>query len=742
MVILGQNPSLPRSVTRRCDRQTPFQTKAPFQGHQTKFSVFKYIPIDNSSKRPTSITEDAQLAPQATIEGSLVTEANDYASSAEADAEAESEAIIDESTWVDPQGEAFSSVVDSLEGTFDEPLFSLSDSSPCSYLAPTSCELASDTEPLGTFSLQGDSSGNSVVSFPSSPLATPLPQIFKPKFYGNSHWINFFRPDPDIISVLQTHESEAPGQGNATLSSCKAMARTIRWHEEASVQMYGTHGELLPPRHVSDRLVEAFLRTYQTILGILHVPTFHKDYQAFWDAPAVSTPAFTLTLLLVMSIGWIFCPHETTISRAVILKWLSVASAGLISLESSTTRNLDGLRVRCLLFLAQRVSSAKGDAQWISAGSLVRMAMGQGLHRDPASHPVGHVSWSEAESRRKLWAAILELEIQSSMDCGGLPCVDCQDYDTALPSNADDFSWALDGAVIEPKPLDQFTSSSFHILLMETLPVRLNIAKLVNGPRCETSFAEALSLSQKLGQLLGLCSARIKAYCFSSNTSPTTFQRKTFELLMRRFLLALHRPFSSMEETCPFSFGSLSVCLESSLAILSTLSNSDDDDFHMAQARGSGMFHRLYIQSALYLCGELRRRAEIESTTSAGSGSNPVHSGMSNLIIQYLHSVPKRMECGDFKVKAYILISASLARIEAPRSAVPPELYISQAVKKGLDNYYARLATRLPPVCPGINDLSPQTTVPPRQQHVVWSPWNQSGSMCSLEEGMEHCDSL
>ncbi|RDA95685.1 hypothetical protein CP533_1259 [Ophiocordyceps camponoti-saundersi (nom. inval.)] len=718
----------------RCDRQTPCQpcakdepgpcvyvydsrparTKAPFQGYQTKFSVFKYTPTAKASEPSAAVSpvkKEMKSTPQITIRTSSSVEACDELSSAGTEAE-----VYSSGTEATSSFDTFVGVGDGVESHQDRSLTCLPTPTSCLYPASMAFE-----------------DNDSMVSLPLNPLVSPFPDA---RFYGNSHWTNYFRQDPDIISVLQAHESEAPAQGSATLSSCEALTRTIRYHEEVVTQLVDSSGGLVPVRDVSDRLVEAFLRTYQTVLGILHVPSFRDEYQTFWEAPTSSTPAFTLTLFLVMSIGFVFCPHETTISRAVVLKWISVSSTALTSVENNSNsprRNLDSLRIRCLLLLAQRVSSAAIDAkaEWISAGSLVRMAMHQGLHRDPTSrYHVEQMSASEMESRRKLWAAIVELDLQFSIDCGGLPSVGFQDYDTALPCNADDDStWTtLDGAVVESKPMGEFTSSSFQILLMKLLPVRLKIAKLVNGPRCETSFAEVLNLSHELGQLLQLCSARIETYCFSrsSRTHPTAFTMKTFELMVKRFLVALHHPFTLMEETCPFAFSSLSTCLESSISILSTLSGTDDDDFKMAQVRGSEMFHRVFIQTALYLCGELRRRADLKSTILPSSESYD----LSNLIVQYLNSVPRRMDHGDFKVKAYLLVSTSLACLEAARSGLSSVICVAQAVRKSLDTCYTRLAVRLPPG-PGIDDVSQQSI------NAVWSPWSSPD-----EEKTGYCDSL
>jgi hypothetical protein len=123
------------------------------------------------------------------------------------------------------------------------------------------------------------------------------------------------------------------------------------------------------------------------------------------------------------------------------------------------------------------------------------MAMHMGVRIDADNHSFSRMTSSDIESRRRLWATILELEVQSSMDCGGLPSIDGDDYDCALLSNIDDASLEAGrpaGSTLASKPMDQFTQFSIQILLMKTIPVRLKIAKFVNNFRAENSFEMAL----------------------------------------------------------------------------------------------------------------------------------------------------------------------------------------------------------------------------------------------------------
>lgn len=229
---------------------------------------------------------------------------------------------------------------------------------------------------------------------------------------------------------MQAHEADE--SNHATFARCKAIGRAIKMQESRAAQPLGPLRNMVPTRAVSDRLVQAYLRTFQTVFGFLHVPLFREDYKAFWGDSGSVSEAFGITLLLVMCIGSTFCVHETGVSRATALQWICVASAWLSSPKEKARLNLDSLRIQCLFLLARQAKSVHGDIAWLSTGSLLRMAMHMGVHIDPEIHAFSHMSSSEIESRRRLWATVLELEVQSSMDCGGLPSIDSDDYDLAV----------------------------------------------------------------------------------------------------------------------------------------------------------------------------------------------------------------------------------------------------------------------------------------------------------------------
>jgi hypothetical protein len=53
---------------------------------------------------------------------------------------------------------------------------------------------------------------------------------------------------------------------------------------------------------------------------------------------------------------------------------------------------------------------------WMVFGLIVRAAMRLGLHREPSNYP--HISVFKGEMQRRLWASILHLDLQTSLQVG------------------------------------------------------------------------------------------------------------------------------------------------------------------------------------------------------------------------------------------------------------------------------------------------------------------------------------
>src|SRR5690242_9712878 len=288
----------------------------------------------------------------------------------------------------------------------------------------------------------------------------------------------------------------------------------------------------LPCKVTCDALVAGYLRTFEGIFRVLHVPSFLREYDGYWLGEAQSRPSVQLKIMLVCAIG---VPFYTGIDqpqlRVACAKWIQAAENWLAAPHAKSRLNMAGLQIQILVVLAKQVCNVEGDHIWILTGSLLRTAMYLGLHRDPSYF--GKINTFHAEMRRRLWATVLELTAQSSMDTGMPPMISVQNYDTKPPSNVndDDLSEEYESP-LNNEPLSACTDCSLQIAIMESLPLRLEIIRLINNLRFDLPYSRCLELGSQLNEL---CNSKTCFFKEAMKTSAgiTPFQIKLLDSLVR-----------------------------------------------------------------------------------------------------------------------------------------------------------------------------------------------------------------
>lgn len=285
-------------------------------------------------------------------------------------------------------------------------------------------------------------------------------------------------------------------------------------------------------------------------------------------------------------------------------QWIYAAQTWLSGPLEKDRLDISGLQIYCLVVLARQIFSIGGDTVWVSMGSLVHRAMQIGLHRDPRHLPA--MSLLQAELRRRLWATILELVVQSSLDAWMPPRITLSEFDTEPPSNINDND--LDESTTEPRPQPKhiLTSTSLQLALLESLPTRLQTVELLNSLHSELSYPRVLALTLELTTALQTYST-----VFTPHNS-TPFHRNLLDFLTRRFLIPLHSPFSHQARTNPLFQPSAKISLDAALALTSPEPEHNPDNAGDANGDGDcGKFARL-----LSLGGGLFREG-IRSATTA-----------------------------------------------------------------------------------------------------------------------------
>ncbi len=488
------------------------------------------------------------------------------------------------------------------------------------------------------------------------------------------------------------------------------MARTAKAERSAYQSFPFDLRDHIPPRDICDKLVHLYLRTFESVYRILHIPSFQKEYEHYWSDPQAASAAFVVKLLLVMAIGTCFYqdPRDITSLHSSCSRWIYDAQSWISSPSEKSCLNLTGLQIHCLLLIARQTNAIDGDLTWISAGSLLRTAMTMGLHRDPSNCP--GTSIFQSELRRRLWFTVLEIAIQSGLDSGMPPLISDQDFDCQSPSNVDDLQI---GETIKtppvPKPMDAFTQTSVQIALARSLLVRLEVVKYINHFRSETSYDETLRLGAELTTACRSNALFLRSFIFSSPPStdqeqPTEFQTKMLDLLTRRFLLALHRPYAVKENTNHIYYFSRKVCLETSLLLLSYYSPSShlsdavpqEDDYARLTILGGGMFKGVFLHANTTICLELINQFQEDSspfhTVSMHSLSRKE---MRKALEDSLDLAARRIEAGETNVKGHMSVSCALGQVDALETGAPIEQGILEPALKSVKTCNGLLRARI-----------------------------------------------
>ena len=446
----------------------------------------------------------------------------------------------------------------------------------------------------------------------------------------------------------------------------------------------------LPVKEVCDQLVHCYLRTMEVIFRVLHIPSFYEDYARFWKHTQSASTAFLLKLLFVLAIGSIFHskPGPTSDLRLPVRRWIHAAQWWLTGPTSKETRNLEALQVYCLLLLCRHAYAIDKQATWNSAGTLLRLAVSQGLHREPGNFP--SISPFEGEMRRRIWATIIELNLQFSIDVSMPPLLTLRGFDTKSPSNLNDEDFGKHSKSLpSPKPKDRYTSSALQIALLRSFSTRVHVSQTVNDCTHEQSYGAALDCGTEVRTASNELSELFQNYfaqTTGSESGPTLFHYRLLSTLLHRALLNIYRQFTLRAIQNPLFYLARKLSLDSALVIasyaespnsLDTISQQSTRDFYRLCLSGAGLFKGPLSEDVIVTIGlELMLQAE-ETLAREPTCSNEEAPGAIDQMAQYarvpLLQALKRIQsilcqsisAGIPSMKRYCLLSGILAQAQA-----------------------------------------------------------------------------
>ncbi|OBT60564.1 hypothetical protein VE03_09856 [Pseudogymnoascus sp. 23342-1-I1] len=520
----------------------------------------------------------------------------------------------------------------------------------------------------------------------------------KMKFRGQNHWMKYVKQFDFMGRLKGATGKQEKSEMRDIVRKCKRLANAAQLKYLAPQSIPLDFRDHVPPRETSDMLIQGYFRTFESVFRIIHIPSFMKEYEDFWADPKAARDLYVIKLLLVMAIGTCFY-QETPNSdpslaslRAAATQWIHTVEAWISTPYRKPKATLANLEVRCLLLVARQVTIIDGDSVWVLAGSLLRTAMQMGLHRDPSQ--LFQMSTLHAEHRRRLWATVVELLLQSSMDSGGPLLLSIDDFDCEPPSNVDDSQIdEQSSAPVFPKPDTTFTESSIQIALAKTFPVRIAIAKLINDFRSSDSYSETLRLA---GDLTAACQQHSSAIQFwqssasSSDTTlaePSPFQTKLLAIFTNRFLLSLHSPYAMKANTNQTYYFSRQASLETSLSLLApaTPDPQGHDDYAALQLRGVGLFRNIPIHAAVAVALELTTRLSAPPSPFPSATESATRAEARSAIQKFMRMCEARLEAEEHSVKSYVFGRCLLAQIISMEDGTSLDESIRRTLKESTD---------------------------------------------------------
>lgn len=336
---------------------------------------------------------------------------------------------------------------------------------------------------------------------------------------------------------------------------------------------------MLPSRRVVDELVMLYFTYIESTHRILHVPSFLRDLDEFWaqkEEPDSVSTLFVVQLLLVLACAWnlsdfdsLQSKNDTHLTCYTAVEWVLHAEKWIDTAHIKRP-DITALRVYVLLVIAQNIHGMKRSKAWLATNWILKQSMLAGFHRDPSKYT--KISVFNKEMRRRIWATIVELDLQVSLERGMPPSVQESDYDTAPPLHINDSDIQETSEELPPeRPLTEFTDCSFQAILLSSLALRVKACALMHSPRISCRYEEILHMDWEFNRYL----SKVPTWSASGVEHYPTQHRMILvkgllETKIGHSLLSIHTPFAIEAERESLFAPSARTRLEIATLILST----------------------------------------------------------------------------------------------------------------------------------------------------------------------------
>ncbi|KAJ2989056.1 hypothetical protein NUW58_g3659 [Xylaria curta] len=316
----------------------------------------------------------------------------------------------------------------------------------------------------------------------------------KTRLFGKAHWVHSL-DQFNVLSQMQSKpysvvdgvQVEANG---AMLEGASARRRAKAHRTKLLQEPMPELCESIPARSICDQVIDGYLRTFEPMFRILHVPSFMREYESYWSQAEAAHNEFLMKFTMVLTIGAIFLPDRTVANeiKRTARNWVYAVQWWLTGPTERDAMSIDGIQVFCLLLLARQTSALGGTASIITE-ALSKLSFTVGLHVDPRFLSVTPF---ESELRRRLWLTVLELTAITSLNSTLPLLLHVSDYNVPLPSNiADSKLRENETEASQEQTKHEGLDCSIQLMLAKSLRLRMQIIRELNDTSREAAHIAA-----------------------------------------------------------------------------------------------------------------------------------------------------------------------------------------------------------------------------------------------------------
>ncbi|KAF1815706.1 hypothetical protein P152DRAFT_193610 [Eremomyces bilateralis CBS 781.70] len=389
--------------------------------------------------------------------------------------------------------------------------------------------------------------------------------------------------------------------------------------------------EAIPPRSVTDPLLQLYFSSKFASPTFLHEGKFHRDYERFRTDPA-RTSLFWISLLYsALSIAALaahgsrhyLTKQSYNIDPAALRK---KAGQCLVTAEYHEAQQytIESLVLYCL---AGFYATSEADSSlWSLFGLVTRQAQRMGYHRDPSHLKSNDITPFEAEMRRRVWFYLETFDVLFSFHLGLPPIIHEGVCDTTPPSHLLDEDFDEHSEVLpEPRSdvepthmLYQYYKSAYMRAFRKVVRHALAAGK--------PSFEETILLTNEMEDFHnGLAeSLKIRPLQVTHFTDPpsTIMHRLMLEMCYLKSMCVLHRTYLNFEKRNPKYDRSREICRAAAIRILELQSEYHRESqpggrLHESSWMMSSLNHDDFLLGAMIVCLDLRENESMSVTDRA-----------------------------------------------------------------------------------------------------------------------------